>query len=44
MNSKALDWGLRFAQRLVELHKGTVEVESVPHQQTIVRVTLPSGD
>ncbi len=33
--------GLTIAKRLVELHRGEVLIESIPGQQTIVRVTLP---
>ncbi|MBD1914585.1 MULTISPECIES: response regulator [Cyanophyceae] len=33
--------GLTIAKRLVELHRGKVLIESIPGQQTIVRVALP---
>ncbi|HSM81086.1 MAG TPA: response regulator [Nodosilinea sp.] len=33
--------GLSIAKRLVELHRGEVILESIPGQQTIVRVALP---
>ncbi|PZV04540.1 MAG: hypothetical protein DCF32_12255 [Leptolyngbya sp.] len=33
--------GLTIAKRLVELHQGEVLIESIPGQQTIVRVALP---
>ncbi|WP_017302079.1 hybrid sensor histidine kinase/response regulator [Nodosilinea nodulosa] len=33
--------GLTIAKRLVELHRGEVLIESIPGQQTIVRVALP---
>jgi CheY-like chemotaxis protein/anti-sigma regulatory factor (Ser/Thr protein kinase) len=33
--------GLTIAKRLVELHRGDVLIESIPGQQTIVRVALP---
>ncbi|PSR19364.1 hypothetical protein C8255_02740 [filamentous cyanobacterium CCP3] len=34
--------GLTIAKRLVELHRGDVLIESIPGQQTIVRVALPA--
>lgn len=34
--------GLSIAKRLVELHQGEVIIESIPGQQTIVRVALPA--
>ncbi|TVQ06263.1 MAG: hybrid sensor histidine kinase/response regulator [Leptolyngbya sp. DLM2.Bin27] len=34
--------GLTIAKRLVELHRGEVLIESIPGQQTIVRVALPA--
>lgn len=33
--------GLAIAQRVVELHGGTLDIESIPGQKTIVRLTLP---
>lgn len=33
--------GLPIARRIVELHRGRIEVESTPNQGTLVRVTLP---
>jgi DNA-binding response OmpR family regulator/anti-sigma regulatory factor (Ser/Thr protein kinase) len=33
--------GLTIAKRLIELHRGEVLIESIPGQQTIVRVALP---
>jgi signal transduction histidine kinase len=35
--------GLTIAKRLTELHGGEFTIESVPDQQTIVRVALPQG-
>ncbi|WP_017296959.1 hybrid sensor histidine kinase/response regulator [Nodosilinea nodulosa] len=35
--------GLTIAKRLVELHRGEVLIESIPGQQTIVRVALPDS-
>jgi two-component system sensor histidine kinase/response regulator len=37
-----LGLGLAISQKLVELHKGSFLIESIPHKQTIVRITLPS--
>lgn len=33
--------GLAIAKRLIELHGGRLEIESVPYEQTMVRVFLP---
>lgn len=33
--------GFAIAQRLVELHQGEIIIESIPKQQTIIRVALP---
>jgi two-component system sensor histidine kinase/response regulator len=37
-----LGLGLAISQQLVELHKGSFLIESIPHKQTVVRITLPS--
>ncbi|MBW4691908.1 MAG: response regulator [Lyngbya sp. HA4199-MV5] len=36
--------GLAIAKRLVELHEGTLAIDSVPGQYTTVEVTLPSSE
>ncbi|UBF23929.1 response regulator [Kovacikia minuta CCNUW1] len=36
--------GLAIAKRLVELHAGTLTIESIPFQQTTVQVMLPRGE
>lgn len=33
--------GLIIAKRMIELHGGDLQIESIPHKQTIVRVMLP---
>jgi two-component system sensor histidine kinase/response regulator len=36
--------GLAIAKRMVEIHGGSLSIESVPGQQTTVKVMLPSGE
>jgi two-component system, sensor histidine kinase and response regulator len=36
--------GLVVAQRLIELHAGTLEIDSAPDEETIVRVALPQAE
>jgi two-component system, sensor histidine kinase and response regulator len=40
-NAQGTGLGLTIAKRLVELHQGEVIIESIPGQQTIVRISLP---
>lgn len=42
-NACGLGLGLSIAKRLVELHQGEIMMESMPGQQTIVRVSIPLG-
>ena len=35
--------GLALVQRIIELHRGSVEVHSRPEQGTMVRVRLPAN-
>ncbi|MBW4437769.1 MAG: PAS domain-containing sensor histidine kinase [Pleurocapsa minor GSE-CHR-MK-17-07R] len=35
--------GLPMVQRVAELHHGSVEAESVPHQRTVFRIVLPAS-
>jgi signal transduction histidine kinase len=38
---KGFGIGLSLASRIIQLHKGTIHVESVPYQKTIFSITLP---
>ncbi len=35
--------GLTIVQRIVELHQGSIKIESAPHNMVRIRITLPSG-
>jgi two-component system sensor histidine kinase VicK len=42
-DSRGLGLGLYLSKRIVEMHHGTISLQSRPQQGTIVRITLPCG-
>jgi len=40
-NAQGTGLGLTIVKQFVELHKGSIEVESIPNKQTIFKIKLP---